>query len=585
MPYRTALPNIPNKGATTAAGVAAVGRAGRRQIRESRAQHGPQSARSCLRWTAVFALILGGLLAVGSVEAYLLFSDGRSDEYPVWSEHARHWSDDVWAPGDTLRYEIVPDPDFEIYFDGPEGAAPFLEQALAAWESIPTADISWRLDGVGEEERSRRDGVNQVFVDETALDDEGDPWCSGYASSWLKRSSPSDPWQKYECDVAFCAGYASIPDSVEPDYLEEYRQRVREGSVYMLVHEFGHCLGLGHAGDLSSTGRWNEFGLQHPGDPAMSYGYSLEHPEHLALDDIVGASLLRPRGRWQRTTGSVSGIVRIEGEPAPYVHIWALPAKENALRDRVGVFSRDDGVFLIEGLDPGEYAFWAQPIASQGANQWVMSRGGLTDLDDTLVGSLVRVRAGRTTENVDISMRRGRALRPPPEEVPPRRERASLTSTGSGPAEVCPGVQVEAERPLPADGPLWFTRRHFSLGRDQWWGTTLTVEWSLQSGSVVLDWAGAYRNWWWTREDDEERADFFAVWEEGGSSQLSARSPRLDVAISDYRIEKTASGVRHTIDMAWPGSTEASLRFRSNDDACDGEPLVVCSLTGCEIRS
>ena len=81
----------------------------------------------------------------------------------------------------------------------------------------------------------------------------------------------------------------------------------------------------------------------------------------------------------------------------PYVHIWALPAKENALRDRVGVFSRDDGVFLIEGLDPGEYAFWAQPIASQGANQWVMSRGGLTDLDDTLVGSL-RPCKGRTND-------------------------------------------------------------------------------------------------------------------------------------------------------------------------------------------
>ena len=530
--------------------------------------------------------ILGTLLMVGSVEAYLLYSDGRSDEYPVWSEHAEHWSDDVWAPGDTLRYEIVPDPDFEIYFDGPEGAAPFLEQALAAWESIPTADISWRLDGVGEEERSRGDGVSQIFVDETSVDDGGNPWCGGYASGWSDRSSPSHPWETTECDVAFCAGYATIPDWVEPDSLEEYRKSVREHSVYMLVHEFGHCLGLGHAGDLSNTGWYNRLReFQHPGDPAMSYGYSLEHPEYLALDDIVGASLLRPRGRWQRTTGSVSGIVRIEGEPAPYVHIWALPAKENALRDRVGVFSRDDGVFLIEGLDPGEYAFWAQPIASQGANQWIMRRGGLTDLDDTLVGSLVRVRAGRTTENVDISMRRGRALRPPPEEVPPRRERASLTSTGSGPAEVCPGVQVEAERPLPADGPLWFTRRDFSLGRDQWWGTTLTVEWSLQSGSVVLDWAGAYRNWWWTREDDEERADFFAVWEEGGRFQLGARSPRLDVAISDYRIEKTASGVRHTIDMAWPGSTEASLRFRSKDDACDGEPLVVCSLTGCEIRS
>lgn len=545
-----------------------------------------QAGKRSLRWIAPIALILGGTLIVGSVEAYLFFSDGQIEEYPVGSEHALRWSPDVWPPGETLQFVILADPDFEVIFDTPEGVAPFLEKALAAWERIPTADISWRLDGVSEEETPARNGVSEVFLDETTLDDEGNPWCGGYARGWYDRASSTKPVEQYECDVAFCAGYAAIPDWVEPDGLEEYRARRRESSVYMLVHEFGHCLGLRHAGDLSTQGRRNRTGaLQHPGDPAMSYGYELEHPDDLSRDDIVGASLLRPRGRLGRTTGRISGVVRVEGEPAPYVHVWALPANEGALRDRVGVFSDGDGAFLIEGLDPGEYAFWAQPIASQGANQWAMYRGGSTDMDDTLVGTLVRVRAGRTTENVEISLRRGRTPRPPPDEVPPKRERRSLTSIGAPPAEVCPGIQVEAQQPLPADGPLWFQRRHFSLGRDQWWGTTLSVEWSVQSGGAVLDWAGAYRNWWWTREDDEERAEFFRVWEEGEfTEQLGTRSPRLDVAISDYRIERTASGVRHTMDIAWPGSTQASLRFRSEDDTCDGEPMVVCNLGGCGIR-
>ena len=552
---------------------------------DARAKYGRQAGKSSARWIAAVALILGGLLVVGSVDAYLFFGRGPDDQYPASSEHARRWSEDVWPPGETLRYEIVPDPDFEVYFDGPEGAVPFLEEALAAWADIPTADISWGLDGVGEEERTGGDGVNQIFVDEMSVDDEGNATCGGYASRWSVRSSSSDPWQTSECDMAFCAGYASIPDWVEPDDLEEHRQRVREGSVSMLVHEFGHCLGLAHAGDLSTTGwRHRLHGLQHPRDPAMSYGYGLEDPADLAADDIVGASLLRPRGRFERRTGSVSGVAHVDGEPAPYVHIWVLPVAKDALRDRVGVFSDGDGMFLIEGLDPGEYALWAQPIASQGANQYMLYLGADTDLNDTLLGDLVRVRAGRTTEDVEISMRRGRTPRPPPDEVPPRRERASLTSTGPAPAEVCPGVQIEVERPFPADGPLWFTRRHFSLGRDQWWGTTLTVEWSGQSGSTVLDWAGSYRNWWWTREDDEERTEFFSVWEEGGRFQLGARSPRLDVAISDYRIAKTASGVRHTMDIAWPGSSEASIRFRSEAGACDGEPMVVCGIGGCELR-
>ena len=529
--------------------------------------------------TVAIIAILATLFMLGSVEAYMFFRDGRA-ETPVRSKHALRWSADVWGPGETLVFDVASDPDFEVYFDSPEGVLPYVEQALNAWSGILGADISWNSAGVGADPQAWRDGRNTLFIDAEA------DYCGGYAGPVTEDRTSSGRSEIEECDLALCQGYTEIPDWVEPEDLEDYKQEAREGAVYVLVHEFGHCLGLLHAGDLSITGWWDSRldRLVHPGDPAMSYGYDLGEPDDLAADDVVGASLLRPTRQWERETGSVSGVVHIGGEPAPYMHVWALPAGGDALSNRIGVFSDAEGVFMIEGLDPGEYAFWAQPIASQGANQWVMSRGGLTDLDDTLVGSLVRVRAGRTTENVDISMRRGRALRPPPEEVPPRRERASLTSTESAPAEVCPGVQLEAQRPLPADGPLWFTQRQFSLGRDQWWGTTVTVEWSLQSGGVVLDWAGAYRNWWWTREDDEEGARFFSVWEEGGSFQLGARSPRLDVAISDYRIEKTASGVRHTIDMAWPGSTEASLRFRSEDDTCGGEPLVVCNVAGCELR-
>ena len=529
------------------------------------------------------------LFAVASVEAYLFFGDGRSEDSVVLSDNAERWSDDVWPPGQALPYEIAPDPDFEVYFDSPEGVVPFVEEALAAWERIPTADISWRLDGVGREDRARRDGISSIFLDETTLNDEGGSWCGGYASIWSDRSSRTAPWEIFECDVAFCAGYAAIPDWVEPEDLEEHRKRRREGSVYMLVHEFGHCLGLGHAGDLSITGRWDTRSRTsvHPGDPAMSYGYGLEEPDDLSADDIVGASLLRPETRFEQRSGRIAGVVRTEGEPAPHVHVWALPVGMDALRDRVGVFSNGDGEFLIEGLDPGEYALWAQPIASQGANQHLLYRGAAIDLEDTLVGNPVLVRAGRTTENVEISMRRGRTPRAPPEDVPPRRDRTQLTGTGTDRTDVCRGASVGTERPYPADGPLWFAERDFSAGRDRWWRTTVTVEWSPESSGVILDWAGAYRNWWWRwSEEEEEHAQFYSTWTEEGefTEQLGARSPRLDVSIADYQIESTPSGVRHVMDIAWPEAAEATLRFRSEGDACDGEPLVVCDLSGCSIR-
>ena len=546
----------------------------------------PRRASRRIRLLAVTLLVL---FSVASVEAYLFFSDGRSEDSLFSSDNARRWSDDVWPPGEALRYEIAPDPDFEVYFDAPEGVVPFVEQALAAWGALPTADIAWNLDGVGREDRARHDGISSIFLDETTLDDDGGSYCGGYASMWSERSSSAAPWEVVECDVAFCAGYASVPDWVEPEDLEEHRKRTRETSVGMLVHEFGHCLGLGHAGDLSITGRWDELSrtLIHPGDPIMSYGVGSEEPGDLSADDIVGASLLRPQTRFERRSGRIPGVVRAEGEPAPHVHVWALPVGMDALRDRVGVFSNGDGEFLIEGLDPGEYALWAQPIASQGANQDLLYRGAPIDLEDTLVGSPVLVRAGRTAENVEISMRQGRTPRPPPEEVPPMRDRTQLTVTGTERAEVCRGASVGAERPFPADGPLWLAGRDFSAGRDRWWRTTVTVEWSSGSSGVIVDWVGAYRNWWWRwSEGGDEHAEFYSAWSEEGefTEQLGARSPRLDVSIADYQIEETSSGVLHVMDIAWPEATEATLRFRSEDDACDGEPLVVCDLSGCAIR-
>lgn len=112
----------------------------------------------------------------------------------------------------------------------------------------------------------------------------------------------------------------------------------------------------------------------------------------------------------------------------------------------------------------------------------------------------------------------------------------------------------------------------------------MTLDWSSSAEDVVFDWVGPYRNWWWTREDDEEKARLFPIWERGGENRLDARSPRLDVAVSDYRIEETPAGVRHSMDIAWPASVQTTLRFRSEGDACEGEPLVVCDVGGCEVR-
>ena len=517
------------------------------------------------------AVFLATLTSSGSTDAYRFWTDQRTDDLLVGAEYGLRWSPEVWGPGETLVWEIAPDPDFDLYFGSPEGVLPYVERGLAAWSGIPTADIKWRVDGVGEEtfdEDSRHcDGRNTVFVDAGAE-------CGGYMSGCDKFISGRQRF--VDVDVALCMGFTEIPEDVAPEDLDSFREGEREISVFYLNHEFGHALGLGHSGALALTGRdvrqgawpiWT--------DPIMSYGFNFRLGE-LTADDAIGASLLRPVRGWQRTTGSISGSLQVAEEPAPYAQVWALPMGDQPLNNRVGAFSNADGAFLIEGLEPGGYALWAQPLSRLGAHDQFMLEDGLLDLDEAIVGSLVPVEAGRTSE-VEIPLRRGRTTRMPPkaflasqDPVPP----VPITSTWGSP---CSGIRIQGERPYPADGPLWFAEHTSWLRGDRWFATRLTVEWSSESEEAVFDWAGSYRDWEW--DPDEERAKSFKeIHDEPGIP------PFLDVSISDWQIEKTGSVVRHTLEIAWPESTEATLRFRSEDDACDGEPLVVCSLSGCELR-
>ena len=521
------------------------------------------------------AMLFAIPLASVTASAYHFYSDGQLEgRIVVGAEYARRWSPQVWGPGETLAWDIEPSPHFEVFYDAPQGVLPFVERAQAAWSHIPTADISWEVTGVGESLRAAGDGRNTVFADPDAP-------AAGYAASTFRRENGR--WMVQECDVALGPNHLTIPEDTDPADLDDLRENKRRGSESLLVHEFGHCLGLGHAAALSGAFRWSgwpRFEPVHPLDPAMSYGYTQYWPAFLAADDVVGASLLRPARGWRQTTGSLSGSVRLDGEPQPYAPVWALPLDGDPLRDRVGAFSDGEGVFLIEGLRPGDYALWAQPIYRQGANSRMVERGAPTDLDDTVAVRPVRVRAGRTTGDLEMAMWRGRRVRPPPDAIGTTPEVETLLPITGDWHRPCRGIRIRGERPYPADGPLWVSDYDWRFRRERWFSTRMTVEWWPDAGNAVFDWAGPYRNWRWNRE--EEQPEFWNDWEEGVFN-LSAKSPTLDINISGYRIEVSGPVTRHTMEIAWPETTEARLRFRSEDGACEGEPTVVCNLDGCGI--
>ena len=506
-------------------------------------------------------------VAHGRVGAYRFYDYYRSGPaLIVGSEDAGRWSPDIWGPGDTLVWEIAPDPEFEVYFDAWQGVLPLIEQALAAWSDPLSAAISWRVvlggdevDGAG-----KGDGRNTIY------------WTDGtYAADlWWDRSS-TNRWELTECDVSLGREWVDIPEGMDPKDYERRRQSLQTHAFGVLLHHFGHCLGLSHAAALSvvigrDDSRFGSRRWVHPHDPVMSYGsYRYDEADYVTHDDVVGASLLRPADGWKR--GSISGVLDLPGEEAArYAHVWALPVDGDPLRDRVGAFANRDGAFLIEGLRPGNYALWAQPVMVRYAHSF--QGNPVFDLEDTVLGRPVRVRAGRTTGGVEIPVRRGRKVRPPPEAVRTSRYSDPGTPINNRWGNACSGVRIRGEPPFAADGPLWFTQGDWSLRGERWFATRLIVEWSPEAGNAVFDWAGPWRDWVWSTQ--RERAEPF--W--GGEPRLY-----LDIRISDYQIEASGPVTRHTMEIAWPETTEARLRFRSEDDACDGEPTVVCSLAGCGI--
>ena len=544
-----------------------TGRAGRRE-------RGARAA-DFLRLGRVAAAAAGALLALGSAEAYRFFA-GTDRVQPFLSGSLRgaadavRWSSESWAPGATLTWEIASDPDFADLFGGADRALPYFREALAQWSEIPNADLRWSAaSSVGApvaegSEEALQDGRNTFWID-------GESAAGGYASLWVERGGAGEPWELFECDFAL----GSWVLNPRQDLLEELRAE----AVAVITHELGHCLGLAHAASMSATGRRRQelfrseeqpTTYEHPFDPSMSYGIARTERPFISADDIVAASLLRPAPGWRAGTGEISGSLRAGGEPAPWVHIWALPVGgDDPLWNRVGAFSDENGEFVIEGLAPGEYFLWAHPVVRQAAHGLLLTNGAPVDLDDTLMGYPVRVSAGQTAGPVVFAMRIGRTGRRPPDHA---RAAASPGSSIAGGASPCTGVRVSATAPYPADGPHATSQPSQLLGGDAWFTSELTMEWTPASAGVAVDWTGLYRNWQY--EFFLQRIVYITPPRSG--------SPYMDLSLPRWDAERAGGGVRHTVEVVWPESAEAGLRFRGG--SCRGERTVVCTRNGCGLR-
>ena len=348
----------------------------------------PDSTRRHAGLPVVTVAFLGALLGSSPGWGYRFYRSFDDDSRAPRSDEARRWSEGVWGPGDTLVWHVLDSPLWQPHFSGVEELLPPVEESLATWARVSSADVRWRVDGTLPGEQVRGDGRNTVSVEETED-------FAGQARRWSRRQR-GGPWETEECDVV-----------LSTDYVERLAG-TNDNRLSTLLHEFGHCLGLRHAA-TTPTIRWDWSWTDSSvwqKDPQMSYGRDIDSA--LAEDEVIGASLLRPVSGWQRSWGSISGSVTLAGQPARFVSVDILRNEAGRARPAVQVFTNEDGGFLVEGLAPAEYVVWIHQMFRHDAHTALLSAGAVTDARDLLLPRRYRVRAGQETPAGEFTLLRGR---------------------------------------------------------------------------------------------------------------------------------------------------------------------------------
>ena len=298
---------------------------------------------------------LGALLGSSPGWGYRFYRSFDQDSRIPRSDTARGWQATVWGPGDTLVWHVLDGPAWQPHFAASEEVLPLVEESLATWSRIPSADIRWRVAGIASGEQMNGDGRSTLSVEEDL-----EPYAQARRRSTRSRGGP---WETTDCDVVFST------DAVE------HLARGGDERLRTLLHEFGHCVGLRHAA-TTPTIRWDwpwtDSSIWRK-DPQMSYGRDIDN--ELTEDETIGGSLLRPAPGWQRTWGSISGSVTRAGQPARFVSVDVLRNDGGRARPAVQVFTDEEGRFLAEGLAPGEYVLWIHPMFRQTAHAALLSSG------------------------------------------------------------------------------------------------------------------------------------------------------------------------------------------------------------------
>ncbi len=124
------------------------------------------------------------------------------------------------------------------------------------------------------------------------------------------------------------------------------------------IHEIGHFLGLDHSAVVRAV--------------MFPFASSLQA---LSYDDVAGISVLYPKNPQDVATGAISGTVRFANSGGVFgAHVFAesvngdLPFAGSIRKTPIGILTRPDGTFTIQGVPAGSYIVTAEPLDGPVAN-------------------------------------------------------------------------------------------------------------------------------------------------------------------------------------------------------------------------
>lgn len=334
------------------------------------------ASRARRRRAAAFALLaLAGLGNAATADAYS-FRDPRYRS--IGPEDAPRWL--VGPEGITFRL-LENDNDDGITFSDGGSWQDAARSALERWNGVPTASLRLALDErpVERDRGVDDDGLNTIGVS-------GFPPLVSRPAALATNSATIRGGFILSCDIEL--NRAALRSA-------EISTRRLEAS---LLHQIGHCLGLGHTEPFADSRfalpEYDELpGFPESPDPVMSRG---DTDARLTDDDRTALSLLYPAPGFRAGVGAVRGELRNTwGTPAAHAFVQTVRVADGEARPGPGAFADSEGRFLVEGVPPGPVLLIIHPIV----DPWsYIFRSATQVVADQWRFAVVR--AGEVTESV-----------------------------------------------------------------------------------------------------------------------------------------------------------------------------------------